>query len=175
MNKIHTYIPGESINLLKDDYFFCFIEKYWNRFPVFIYILKLEGNEVKLISRIGEEVIETYSIWDLRDSNNPVFNGEEFIVLKGEPSLFYKYILSTEVYRYFNEVCKGNLEELPMPEIFNEETVDKYLKELSKKVFDYSYKKSLEKDFRDLKKQQLITWGLTITSLILSIYNIFFK
>ena len=177
MNKIIAYYPHISRFYFRGERFITLsFSKNDEGFPQFISTFKKEGNKLNRYSLVSMKLEESYDFDKFfSDYEDVCFNGCDCMVLEGDPIEFMRYISSNEVYNYFLDVCKNNFEEVPFPPEFTKENVDKYLDILQKKYSDYLYSKSITKDFRDLKKQQLITWGISITSLLLTLYKIIFN
>ena len=177
MFKLKPYFPQDCVKILDSGDFITFNlnESETDTYPKFIIAYKKDNDKINVYSLVDKKIVGKYSVDEFYNEIECGYNGFEYLSLKGDPLEFFRYIDSKELHNYYEDVCRRNFNEILMPEYFSKDIVDKYLNDLSKKYNDFLYNNSLSKGFRNIKNQQYITWGISIASLLLSFYNIFFK
>lgn len=140
--------------------------------PEFTTIYKVNGDKVLKYS-IRQKTQTELSFTDYYyEAESELLESVYFVVCKGDPLEFIKFIETAEFEAYFVEVAKYDLNKVLLPKPFEEKTIDKYLEKYFTKAFDHTFEKTVDK----IKIQQWISWGISIASLGFSIiYNLLIK
>ncbi len=139
--------------------------------PMFSVMYKRSGDKVLKYSVHENKQIDEINMWDYHyDSKREIEYASFFMVCKGDPFEFIRFIESSDFEAYYKEVAKYDIDNVLLPAEFTKERVDERLEEYSKNTFKYSYDKTIDK----IKISQYITWGITLIGLGMSFYNTFF-
>lgn len=171
------YDKIELQNIANEQAFIVFCSKETKkRLPAFSYIYKKVGDKVFKYSFKAKTKIAELSLKDyFNEAEDLLYVNIYYIVCEGDPLEFIRFMNSTELSNYFSEIANYEFNNIVLPETFDTETVNKYLEDYSKKVFEFTTNESIAK--RSAKEKR--TFWIAIISIALTIantiYNIFFK